>query len=188
MRSVLLITTSREPSRRTRSFVKDLNRVIPDSVRIVRGKTTYAELANKASSLSAYGALIVLEKKGNPSALLFAKPEKLELKKVFLLKLSGISLLRELPGSQIPLGIRGLTIVPRTIPKGFPEALAPYIIECFRPTIVEKAEGRVVELKLFGGEKEVLVAFICATSDQECGPRFRVVRVVDYVRQVKIPS
>lgn len=184
----LLITTSREPSRRTQSFVKDLCRVLPNSVRVVRGRATYAELAVRASSLGAYGALIVLEKRGNPSALLYARPEGLGLRKVFLLRLGGVSLLRELPGSQIPLGMEKLVITLGTVPKGFPEALAPYLVECFRPAIAGKNGGRAIELKLLGGESEALVTFICATSDRECGPRFRVTRVVDYVRQTKIPK
>ncbi|MEM2006094.1 MAG: hypothetical protein QW154_00425 [Sulfolobales archaeon] len=188
MKSRLLITTSREPSRRTRSFIKDLSIVLPNSVRVTRGKSTHAELAGKAFSLSAYGILVVLEKKGNPSALLFAEPTGPELKKVFLLKLGGVSLLRELPGSQLPLGVEKLVIVPKTIPRGFAEILAPYIVECFRPTIVEKAVGRVLEIKLLGGEKEALVAFICASSDRECGPRFKVIRIVDYVKQVRLPE
>ncbi|MEM4782798.1 MAG: hypothetical protein QXG29_00470 [Sulfolobales archaeon] len=188
MKSRLLITTSREPSRRTRSFVKDLSTVLPNSIRVTRGKATHAELASKASSLGAHGVLIILEKKGNPSAIMFAEPAGSELKKVFLLKLGGVSLLREIPGSQFPLGIERLVIVPRSVPKGFAEILAPYIVECFRPIIVERAVGRALEIKLFGGEKEAIVAFMCASSDRECGPRFKVVKIVDYIKQVKLPE
>lgn len=185
--SRLLITTSREPSRRTRSFVKDLSGALPHSVRVARGKATYAELAAKASSLGAYGVLVVLERRGNPSALSFVRLEGLELRRELLLKLGGVSLLRELPGSQLPLGMRELVMVPASLPKGFPETVATYLLECLRPRVVGRAEGRVVELKVLGGEGGALVTFICATSERECGPRFKVVRVVDYVRQVKIP-
>ncbi len=186
--SRLLVTTSREPSRRVRSFTKDLCASLPHSVRVVRGKATYAELAARASSLGAYGVLVVLERRGNPSALLFMRLEGSELRRGFLLKLGGVGLLRELPGAQVPLGMRELVIVPRTVPGGFPETVASYLLECLRPRLVDRAEGRVVELKVLGGEEGALVAFICATSERECGPRFRVVRVVDYLRQTKIPQ
>lgn len=183
----LLITTSREPSRRTRSFVKDFSAVVPHSVRVVRGKATISELAVKASSLGAYGVLIVLEKKGNPSALVFAIPERSVLKKLFLLKLGGVSLLRELPDSLVPLGLKELVIAPRSVPRGFPEAVSVYLVNCLRPKIVERPEGRAVELKLVGGETEGLVMFMCVTSDRECGPRFKVVRIVDYAKETKLP-
>ncbi|MEM2413563.1 MAG: hypothetical protein QW109_02970, partial [Sulfolobales archaeon] len=91
-------------------------------------------------------------------------------------------------GSQFPLGIERLVIVPRSVPRGFAEILAPYIVECFRPIIVERAVGRALEIKLFGGEKEAIVAFMCASSDRECGPRFKVVKIVDYIKQVKLPE
>ncbi len=185
--SRLLITTSREPSRRTRSFVKDLSRVLPHSVRVTRGKATYGELAVKASSLGAYGVLVAMEKRGNPSALSFLRVEGSRPRREFLLKLGRVSLLGELPGSQLPLGMLELVIVPGTLPRGFPETVAAYLLECLRPRVVERSEGRVVELRVLGGEEGALVTFICATSERECGPRFTVVRVVDYLRQVKIP-
>ncbi|MCS7100022.1 MAG: hypothetical protein RMH84_02420 [Sulfolobales archaeon] len=187
MKKLLLITTSREPSRRTRSFAKDLNLAIPYSRRLNRGKATYGELASRASSLGAYGVLVVLEKRGNPSALLFTKPEGLELRKAFLLKLGGVTLLREIPGSQTPLGLSELALAVKTIPEGVPELLAPYLIECFRPSLVERAEGELVELKILGGSTGATVAFICATTDRECGPRFVVVNVFDYLKHSRIP-
>jgi U3 small nucleolar ribonucleoprotein protein IMP4 len=176
----LLVTTSREPSRRTRSFVKDLVPAIPHAVRVNRGKATYSELAVRATSLGAYGVLIVLERKGNPSALLYAEPEGLQLRKLFLLKISGVSLLREIPSSQHPYGLRELVLVPQTVPKGLPEVVSGYLVESLKPRLVEKPEGRCVELKVLGGGDSTLVSFICTTTDRECGPRFTVTKVVDY--------
>ncbi len=187
MTSKLLITTSREPSKRTRSFVKDLSVVLPHSVRVNRGKATYTELATRATSLGAYGVLIVLEKSGNPSSLLYAEPRGADLEVLFLLKLSGVTLMRELPESQRPLGLEELILVPSTVPKGFPETVSSYLLQALRPKIVESPRGRAVELKVLGEENSALVAFMCVTSDRECGPRFRVVRIVDYIKQVKIP-
>lgn len=176
----LLITTSREPSRRTRSFVKDLVLAVPHAVKVNRGKATYSDLAVRATSLGAYGVLIVLERKGNPSALLYAEPEGLHLRKLFLLKVSGVSLLREVPGSQSPHGLWELVLVPRTVPKGLPELVSGYLAESLKPRLVERPEGRCVELKVLGSGDGALVSFICTTTDRECGPRFTVTKVVDY--------
>jgi U3 small nucleolar ribonucleoprotein protein IMP4 len=176
----LLVTTSREPSRRTRSFVKDLVLAIPHAVRVNRGKATYSELAVRATSLGAYGVLIVLERKGNPSALLYAEPEGLQLRKLFLLKISGVSLLREIPSSQRPHGLRELVLVPQTVPRGLPEVVSGYLVESLKPRLVERPEGRCVELKVLGGDDSTLVSLICTTTDRECGPRFTVTKVVDY--------
>lgn len=187
MTSRLLITTSREPSRRTRSFVKDLSLAVPHSVRINRGKATLSELALKATSLGAYGVVVLLEMRGNPSSLLYAEPRGSGLVRMFLLKIDGVSLLRELPGSQRPLGLRELVIVPHTVPKGFPEVVSSYLMRSLRPKVVNRPEGRVVELKILEEEGRAFVTFICVTSDRECGPRFRVTRVVDYIEQKKIP-
>lgn len=187
MTSKLIITTSRKPSKRTRSFVKDLSLALPHSVRVNRGKATYTELAIRAISLGAYGVLIVLERNGNPSSLLYAEPRGANLEILFLLKLCGVTLMRELPESQRPLGLKELILVPSTIPKGFPEVVSSYLLQALRPKIVESSQGRAIELKILGEESSTLVTFICVTSDKECGPRFRVVRIVDYIKQVKIP-
>ena len=184
MTGKLLITTSREPSKRVRSFVKDLSIVLPHSVRVSRGKATYSELATKATSLGAYGVLIVLERRGNPSSILYAEPRGTELEVMFLLKLGGVTLMRELPGSQRPLGLGELILVPSSVPKGFPEIVSSYLLQALRPKIVESPGGRAVELKILGGEDGALITFICVTSDRECGPRFRVVKVIDYAKRL----
>jgi len=176
----LLVTTSREPSRRARSFVKDLVLAVPHAVKVNRGKATYSDLAVRATSLGAYGVLVVLERRGNPSALLYAEPEGLRLRKLFLLKVSGVSLLREIPGSQSPHGLRELVLVPRTVPEGLPELVSGYLAESLKPRLVERAEGRCVELKVLGGSDGALVSFMCTTTDRECGPHFTVTKVVDY--------
>lgn len=176
----LLVTTSREPSRRTRSFVKDLALAIPHAVKVNRGKATYSDLAVRTTSLGAYGVLIVLEKGGNPSALLYAEPVGLQLRKLFLLKIAGVSLLREIPSSQSPHGLRELVLAPQTVPKGLPEVVSGYLVESLRPRLVDKPGGRCVELKVLGGSDSALVSFICTTTDRECGPHFTVTKVVDY--------
>jgi U3 small nucleolar ribonucleoprotein protein IMP4 len=66
----MLITTSRKPSQRTRSFCKDLNRVI-DSEYVNRGKMSLRNVLLKSSELGSTKTAVVSEVKGNPSRIDF---------------------------------------------------------------------------------------------------------------------
>lgn len=64
-----VLTTSREPSPRTRSFVKDLCTLSAKVLRLTRGKATYKELVAFALGVGARTLAMVGEKRGNPSIL-----------------------------------------------------------------------------------------------------------------------
>ncbi len=96
---MIIITTSRAPSQRTRSFVKELVAVLPGAERINRGKYTLRELGYIATRAGADYVWIVYEKRGNPSAIKiygidYASPGVLVEKYMVLLK--GITLSREI--------------------------------------------------------------------------------------------
>lgn len=85
----LLITTSRRPSRRTRSFIKDLA-LIFGGIKFNRGKYSLEELISR---LRDEDRLIVVDtKKGNPSRMrIYGKHGLLKtylIRKVKLLRLS----------------------------------------------------------------------------------------------------
>ncbi|MHA1503675.1 MAG: Brix domain-containing protein [Candidatus Heimdallarchaeota archaeon] len=92
-----LLTTSRKPSQRTRSFIRDLVRVIPWSFHFTRGTCSLNDLADELSSLGINRMLIVHEKKGNPSLMKFFKlvDNSLE-ERDYRLRIKGIALGREL--------------------------------------------------------------------------------------------
>jgi len=82
----VIITTSRKPSQRTRSFVKDLSRVLAGKS-LTRGKTPLREI------FSRYPKIIVIEEyKGNPGKLKFYDVKE---KKLILLFIS-VKLQREI--------------------------------------------------------------------------------------------
>jgi rRNA maturation protein Rpf1 len=56
---VILLTTSRRPTRAMRTFCHDLKRVIPNTVRINRGKASLESLAEKAIGLNANRIIVV---------------------------------------------------------------------------------------------------------------------------------
>ncbi|MHC1635061.1 MAG: hypothetical protein ACXQTS_00335 [Candidatus Methanospirareceae archaeon] len=69
----MLITTSRKPSRRTRTFCKELRDVIPKSFLLTRGKRNMEEVIDEATKRGAERLLIISERKGNPAEMRFMK-------------------------------------------------------------------------------------------------------------------
>ena len=65
----LLITTSRQPSRRTRTLAKELNRVIPGSIKLNRGKMSFNKLKEYMIQKGFSKLMIIETRKGNPSIL-----------------------------------------------------------------------------------------------------------------------
>ncbi len=177
----LLITTSREPSRRTRSFLKDLVQAIPHSIKFNRGKATLLDLALIARRRNAYGVLMILEKRANPSALVYSVPTPEGLKRVFLMKITSVTLIREMPDAQKPLSIRRLIINPSNISGGLLEDVASSLVKALRPEIVENEVLDAVEVVLGESEEGVLVNFICTSTGRPCGPRFMATKVINYV-------
>ncbi|MEO3993789.1 MAG: hypothetical protein QN229_05765 [Desulfurococcaceae archaeon TW002] len=181
--SSLLITTSREPSRRTRSFVNDLIKVIPNSIKLNRGKATYEDIAAIAKRYFSYGVLIVLEKKGNPSALAYLVPASTaSLTRKYLVLISSLKLLREIRDHQIPYNMRKLVLNFNRVPQGFPQRVCEVLIEIFRPALVQESVEfpEIVELKVSGDENSVSVAFYCFSTGRACGPAFNVTKIYSY--------
>ena len=180
-RKPLIITTSREPSRRTRSFLKDLVQTIPASIKFNRGKATLQDLASIARRRGAYGVLIVLERKANPSALLYTEPTPEGLERKVLLKIWSVSLIREIPDCQRPIGIDKLILNTRSVPEeGLAGEAADALALIFRPILTDKEILDAVEMIVGEGEKGVKISFICTSTGRPCGPRFTVLKVVRY--------
>lgn len=92
-----VLTTSRKPSQRTRTFVRDLVRVIPWSFHFTRGSCSIKELADELLSLGINRLIIIYEKRGNPSLVKFYKLENAKLiEKDYKIRIKGITLAREL--------------------------------------------------------------------------------------------
>jgi U3 small nucleolar ribonucleoprotein protein IMP4 len=105
LRRGILVTTSRRPSPRTRSLIKDLVSLLPRSFKVNRGHFTMDELAAVALSKGCDRLVVVGERKGNPSIIRVYKVERgLEYKNIVSMKIRGFALSRELrrslPASQ----------------------------------------------------------------------------------------
>ena len=68
---MIAIGTTRKPTQRVRSFVKELSWVIPESTRISRGKQGFMELCESALEYGATRILLVGAFHGNPGRLGF---------------------------------------------------------------------------------------------------------------------
>ena len=93
----MVITTSREPGNRTRSFVNELVTILPVLVKVNRGKATLLDLYDISISKKARWLVIVYEKKGNPSMFKIFKPSipRSELYEKYRVLLRGVTLYRE---------------------------------------------------------------------------------------------
>uniref|UniRef100_A0A7J3ZLF4 Probable Brix domain-containing ribosomal biogenesis protein n=1 Tax=Fervidicoccus fontis TaxID=683846 RepID=A0A7J3ZLF4_9CREN len=94
-----IVTTSRDPSRRTRSLVKDIVMLAPWLVRINRGKMTLRELLDFAVNVNARTLAIVCEKKANPSIIrlydLEAEVQEDSVMHAYTIFFKGVALSRE---------------------------------------------------------------------------------------------
>lgn len=73
---MILVTTSRKPSKNTRIFARRLTNVIPDSIYVNRGKQSVDELAGLAVSKGMVKIAVICDSKGNPGRIDFIKSHK----------------------------------------------------------------------------------------------------------------
>ena len=94
----ILLTTSLRPTRRVRTFVKDLHHIIPGTYLVTRGKSNFPELLTIAVSSDIKKILIVSTWKGNPGRmLLYRFTEEKEFVQVSpIVYIKGVTLIREL--------------------------------------------------------------------------------------------
>ncbi len=92
----MLITTSHRPTRRTRSFGHDLEKVFPNALYLTRGKKTLQDLLMEAYDRSYKRLLIINVWKGNPLKMTFIKVSPTDWGYLGYLYLHGIKLQREI--------------------------------------------------------------------------------------------
>jgi len=92
----VIITTSLRPSRRTRTFTKELSQLIPGALRITRGKLNFQALHALSVDMGAEKLIVVDSSMGNPSRMVVyaARPSGFE--KVCEVRFAGVALIREM--------------------------------------------------------------------------------------------
>ncbi|MCC6022808.1 MAG: hypothetical protein QXH99_05595 [Sulfolobales archaeon] len=183
---VLIITTSRNPSRRSRSFIKDLVAVVPTYVRVNRGKKTLDDLINIMYTYNSNGVVILYERKGNPSALVYYVNIGNKLQRRILIKLGSIKLCREIKGFQRPIKVRYLFVdsnEANDFQHDVIDALTTILdIKVSSNTNLDGVSevGNAVKVVLSKCDDHVCVGFKCVGSGRPCGPEFKILKVINY--------
>ncbi len=183
----ILVTTSHRPSQRVRSFVKDLVSVLPNAVKLTRGKATLEELYYEAIARGAKRVIIVSVWKGNPGSLRVyepLEPPDTRLGLIARIVMKGVKLSRETPGAQRAFGARSLGVFLDAPPSSTLFSLADTLTRVFLGKIVLSRDDDSVDvvavIRPFS-EGLAEVTFLCTGSGRVCGPTLRIVGVEDLV-------
>jgi len=174
---LLLVTTSRRPSPRTRSFIKDLVSIIPSASKINRGHKSLVELAIEANRLGYQYILIVSDCGGNPSSIAIYEVAEdtsghLALKNLAVIKVRGVKLSRENPESSKTYGASSLSINYSNCVSSDCFYIADLLTKIFEKILSEKpdiivhlSESKYIELKFTN------------IHGKPVGPVLRIIRV-----------
>ncbi len=172
---MIAIGTTRKPTQRVRSFIKELSRVIPDSVRLTRGKQGFAEFCDSALELGASRLLLVGAFHGNPGRIGFLDYSKngWEFYPPTIL-ITSTQLLRERSHNS-PRKIRDLVVLP-DLPNDQPKAqiLAQALnVPCIERAVLSDLESEVAVLRVALTQYRAM-DFVSPDESQPLGPAMRV--------------
>lgn len=180
---MILLTTSRRPTRRIRTFCKDLSHSIPNTTRINRGKLSLEGLAAKALELGANKVLIIDRWKGGPGKIELFKVEGGRLQPIPpLIYLRGVKLRREF--GTMPRGRRIKSTVILASPNVPQEVirLEETLSDFFQIPIAHVEEeckqySAVMEISM-NEVGEIVVSFRLLPENVEVGPRMRISHLI----------
>ena len=181
-RRVILLTTSRRPTRRIRTFCRDLARCIPNIVRINRGKLSLDGVAERAMEFNADRAIIVDRWRGGPGkvALFQNGPDGL-IPVSPIMYVSGIRLRREFEETKTK-HIPSLTIsTPQeknTEVTKIAESLSNFLNISMSSTD-EAVSGHPVAMHIsLNASRHIQITFILLPETVEVGPRVTLSHVL----------
>ena len=180
---MIIITTSRRPTRRIRTFCNDLARCIPNSMRINRGKLSREGLAEKAYELEADRVIIVDRWKGGPGKIELFNVRETLIGVPPLIYIRGIKLQREMgfPKSRrfSSMAITAnYTSQDEEIPK-LMDALSNFLqVSTAKPN--EEVEKKYQVLMSIGRDamERIRVTFFKLPENREIGPRITVSHLI----------
>lgn len=182
---MILITTSRRPSARTRSLCNELAMMIPDSRRINRGKMNNARLLALTSAKRARTLVVIDSHMGNPSGISFTSIQRDHNVGASLkLHIVGVRLQQEFMGENKIYRNKKLIVLKSKGGAGleqFTNMLAGFLggapIEATGDRKLQCELGkRCAALKVEEAYGEIILKFIDTDSLGEYGPRIRVKR------------
>ncbi|KPV64305.1 MAG: putative Brix domain-containing ribosomal biogenesis protein [Candidatus Bathyarchaeota archaeon BA2] len=178
---MILLTTSRRPTRRIRTLCHDLARSIPNVVRINRGKLNLDGIAERALELKADRVIVVDRWKGGPGKINLFRVEAAGLTSVHpLMYVAGIRLQREIEAEA--KAVRSLVVT--TAPKNSPEVtkIAENLSNFLNfplSSIDEAASKYQASMHVsHNASGRIQITFMLLPQMVETGPRIIISRVV----------
>jgi len=173
---LILITTTRRPSKRTRSFARDLYHVLPNSIRRNRGKMSLEDLNELAIRTGVDRIIVIGTQRGNPSSLTFYEPTPSHLKPISTVSLSGVSLRREITKKRAPPSKRFCVASSDEL-----ESEAELLARSFNVRSVKLEELKGFDISLIlTSEGGLKASFYRVSPLEELGPRMRISGIKEY--------
>jgi U3 small nucleolar ribonucleoprotein protein IMP4 len=167
----ILITTSRRPSPRTRSLVKDLASILPNADRFTRGHYSMRDLAREALLRGANRIVVIAGRMGNPSLMRIYAVEEDSLRNIASLIIKGVALSRELR-RPLPLH-KPKSMIIEVDGSPLADLVSDYFIKAFGARLLEKPTPSDIIAKLQSSSQEIVtVEFLM--GGKLVGPRLRV--------------
>ncbi|MEB3816493.1 MAG: hypothetical protein LRS46_00920 [Desulfurococcales archaeon] len=171
----IIFTTSRAPSPRTRSLVRDLVSVIPGASRLTRGHLTLEEIAAIARTRGADRVTIIGERRGNPSILrvysVSPPPEPPALRNIVTILVAGVALSRE-RGTARSVKAPGLCVRAEDGLEDYAEAL---ILAWHARIALRGCKGVIAHIRRAPRGSEAVLEFEYPEG-RPVGPRLRISR------------
>lgn len=179
---MILLTTSRKPTRGIRTFCRDLARCIPNVVRINRGKLSIVGVAEKALANDADRVIIVDRWKGGPGRLRFFHVNSTGLKAVPpLIYVEGIQFQRALRRAKAK-PVRSLVIALSSERSEDASKVAGFLFDFLEVPMlsVEEASLNYQAAMHVSSEdaQRMRITFVLLPEKVEIGPRISVSHVV----------
>ena len=178
---MILLTTSRRPTRKIRTLCHDLARSVPNVVRINRGKLSLDGIAERALELNADRVIVVDRWKGGPGKIKLFRVEPAGLTSVSpLVYFAGIRLQREFGAEAKAVRLLAVTTAPESSPEitKFAENLSNFLD--FPLASIEKAvsDYKASMHVIHNASGRIQITFMLLPQMIEIGPRITISRVV----------
>jgi len=178
---VILLTTSRRPTRRIRTLCHDLARSIPNVVQINRGKLSLDGIAERALELNADRVIVVDRWKGGPGKIKLFRVEPAGLTSVPpLMYVAGIRLQREFKAGTKAVRSLAVTTAPENPPEITRIAENLSIFLNFPMSSIDEAASKYQASMhvSYNASGRIQITFTLLPQMVETGPRITISRVV----------
>ncbi|AFH43329.1 Brix [Fervidicoccus fontis Kam940] len=179
----VIFSTSREPSLRVRSFLKDIISLAPWLVKVNRGKLTFKDLVDITISEKSTTFVIIGEKNGNPSIMRIYDVSDYLIKNAVLhaytLFIKGVTLAREANRPSSPGYVDDAIIEGSLPPDEEHRNLTFALIKMFGSSIIPNAESsNVLKIQIKGYPNSGwMLNFKKSGSNEYVGPRIFIGKV-----------